>query len=83
MTIYDLERLRLDAKKHVEQLKLIAVISTVALFAVFGVIAYFARRQGVQSFSATMLMLLAIASLAASLREVHLNGWQKDRKSVV
>ena len=78
MTIYDLERLRLDAKKHVEQLKLVAVISTVALFAVFGVIAYFARRQGVQSFSATLLMLLAIASLAVSLKEVHLNGWQKD-----
>lgn len=78
MTIYDLERLRLDAKKHVEQLKLVAVISTIALFAVFGVIACFARRQGVQSFSATMLMLLAVASLAVSLREVHLNGWQKD-----
>ena len=44
MTIYDLERLRLDAKKHVEQLKLLAVISTIALFAVFGVIAYFARK---------------------------------------
>ena len=78
MTIYDLERLRLDAKKHVEQLKLVAVISTIALFAVFGFIAYFARRQGVQSFSATMLMLLAVASLAVSLKEVHLNGWQKD-----
>ena len=71
MTIYDLERLRLDAKKHVEQLKFIVTVSTIALFAVFGVIAYFARRQGVQSSSATMLMLLAVASLAVSLREVH------------
>ena len=78
MTIYDLERLRLDAKKHVEQLKFIVVVSTIALFAVFGAIAYFTDRQGAQSFSATMLVLLAVALLAVSLKEVHLNGWQKD-----